>query len=116
MRFLPVQLIALSVLAAVQAALASMNSPDCDTFLAIKLASGYTVSDSAVFQPGTLNSSGIVNKLKFCRVQGTVDYDQDDMPTSNGPNTLTWNLYLPEPNNYNGRFLAVGKMAQLAAF
>ncbi|CAG8372342.1 unnamed protein product [Penicillium salamii] len=108
MRLACITFSALNVLVAVQANFVSKSSSDCDHFLNVELASGYRVSNSTVFPPGSLNSSGIVNEFTFCRVEGTIHYDQDVTPVDRGPNTLTWNLYLPAPNDYNGRFMAVG--------
>jgi len=99
-----IYLITLTALAAVQATSVSKHLSDCD-----KLSSGYGVFDTTAFSPGTLNSSGVVNTLTLCRVQGTISYDKDDTPVSNGTNSLTWNLYLPILSGYNGRFIAVGK-------
>ncbi|KAJ5375741.1 hypothetical protein N7517_007747 [Penicillium concentricum] len=74
----------------------------------MNLEPGYSLYNTAVFSSGTLNSSGIINELTLCRVQGTISYDTEDLPNLNGSNTLTWQLYLPITFKYNGRFIVVG--------
>ncbi|KAJ5973032.1 uncharacterized protein N7479_002950 [Penicillium vulpinum] len=80
----------------------------CDGLFSMDLDPGYSLSDATVFSSGSLNSSGIINELTLCRVQGTITYDIEDTPVLNSPNTLTWELYLPITSEYNGRFIVVG--------
>ncbi|CAG8089641.1 unnamed protein product [Penicillium olsonii] len=102
-------LIAFNSLAVARASSISQPASDCSSLLNLTLAPGYEVSNAAIFQSETLNASGIVNTVALCRVEGTIHYGHDLAPGDDGPNTLTWNLYLPKPNDYNGRFIAVGK-------
>lgn len=108
MGFARIFLVAVAVLSAVHAGYISQQSPACDDLLSTKLSPGYTVSDAALFSSGSLNSAGIINEFTLCRVRGTVSYDTEDTPILNGPNTLTWELYLPIASGYNDRFIVVG--------
>ena len=64
-----------------------------------------------------LNNSGegsIQNTFGLCQVQGFIKYHANPRTgkiefDANGNDTLTWELLLPDPKNYNGRFLAVGE-------
>ncbi|KAH8694195.1 putative feruloyl esterase B precursor [Talaromyces proteolyticus] len=69
--------------------------------------------------PGSLNLSSntgegsIKNKFQLCQVQGIIKYQANPRNGKvefdvNGNDTITWELFLPDPENYNGRFLAVG--------
>ena len=45
------------------------------------------------------------NKIGLCRVVGAIPYGP------NGANTLNYELWLPNPASYNGRYVSVGKSA-----
>ena len=102
-------LIASTILAAVHAISVSRHSSVCGNFVSTDLGPGYNISEGVTFSPGSLNSSGIINELSLCRVQGTVSYGSNAAPDPNGPHILTWELFLPISSEYNGRFMTVGK-------
>lgn len=108
MGFARICLVAVTVLSAVHARCISQQPSACDGLLSKNLSPGYTVSDAELFSSGSLNSAGITNAFTLCRVRGTVSYDTEDTPILNGPNTLTWELYLPIASGYNDRFIVVG--------
>ncbi|KAJ5812491.1 hypothetical protein N7474_008792 [Penicillium riverlandense] len=108
MGFAHICVIAPTILAAVHAKSVSQHSSVCGSLVSTDLSPGYNVSEGVAFPPGSLNCSGIINELSLCRVQGTVSYGSDAAPDPNGPNTLTWELYLPISSEYNGRFMTVG--------
>lgn len=69
-------------------------------------------------QPGSLNASSgyssVQNTFSLCQVQGIIKYQANSKTGKiesnvNGNDTLTWELFLPNLQSYNGRFLAVGK-------
>ncbi|EKV12365.1 Tannase/feruloyl esterase [Penicillium digitatum] len=108
MGFAGICLAVVTAVSAVHARHVPQQSSACNGLLGTDLSPGHTVSDAAVFPSGSLNSSGIINAFTLCRVRGTVSYDTDDTPILNGPNTLTWELYLPVASDYNHRFIVVG--------
>nr|AQQ72604.1 feruloyl esterase [Talaromyces piceae]ATQ35973.1 feruloyl esterase [Talaromyces piceae] len=55
-----------------------------------------------------LNISSVVNEIPLCWVQGTIKYNANDKLDVSGNNTLTWELFLPSPDTYNGRYLMTG--------
>lgn len=54
---------------------------------------------------GALNITGVSgsNNISFCRVLGTIMYGAEEN------NTLNFEVWLPEPVDYNGRYISVGK-------
>ena len=85
----------------------SSASEQCALFVAHALGTpGYYVynathvSEGAYTVPSGFPSQNVSNKVPFCRVEGTVPYGSND--------TLNFELWLPDVNRYNGRFLAVG--------
>ncbi|KGO73687.1 Tannase/feruloyl esterase [Penicillium italicum] len=108
MGFAHICLVAVTALSAVHARSVSKPSAACHGLLSTDLSPGHTVTDAALFPSGSLNSSGIINSFTLCRVQGTVSYNKKDTPVLKGPNTLTWELYLPITSEYNDRFIVVG--------
>lgn len=68
------------------------------------------ISQAVEVPPDSLNISSIVNEISLCWVQGTIKYSTENGKLdSSGNNTLTWELFLPEPTKYNGRYLMTGK-------
>ena len=61
---------------------------------------GTVLTNSTWIPAGAKNVSGTFNAVAFCEVTGTVSY-----PTNN---YVVFEVWLPEDNVYNGRFLAVG--------
>lgn len=62
---------------------------------------GTALTNSTWIPAGAKNVSGTFNTAAFCEVFGTVSY-----PTNN---YVVFEVWLPEENAYNGRFLAVGE-------
>ncbi|KAG6364232.1 hypothetical protein INS49_005830 [Diaporthe citri] len=58
------------------------------------------LTNSTWIPAGAKNVSGTFNAAAFCEVSGTVSYPAD--------NYVVFEVWLPEENAYNGRFLAVG--------
>ncbi|KAK1982893.1 tannase and feruloyl esterase [Colletotrichum cereale] len=56
--------------------------------------------ESAFVPTNALNVSGTFNSIAFCRVNGSVPYPEN--------NTVFFEVWLPDTDLYNGRFLAVG--------
>ncbi|GJC95900.1 carboxylic ester hydrolase [Colletotrichum higginsianum] len=54
---------------------------------------------TALVPANSLNVSGTFNSVAFCRVNGSVPYPED--------NTVFFEVWLPEADSYNDRFLAV---------
>ncbi|KAL2829675.1 Tannase/feruloyl esterase [Aspergillus cavernicola] len=54
----------------------------------------------------------IQNRIPICHVQGTIKYSEGQTGhaelDASGEATLTWELFLPEHAEYNGRYLGVG--------
>lgn len=61
---------------------------------------GTVLTNSTWIPAGAKNVSGTFNAAAFCEVFGTVSYTSDDF--------VVFEVWLPEENAYNGRFLAVG--------
>lgn len=62
---------------------------------------GSVLTNSTWIPAGAKNVSGTFNAAAFCEVSGTVSYSTDDY--------VVFEVWLPEENAYNGRFLAVGE-------
>lgn len=52
------------------------------------------------------------NNIPICHVQGTLTYANGEnghvQADPNGHATLTWEVFLPEQSEYNGRYLGIG--------
>ncbi|OAG14565.1 tannase and feruloyl esterase [Alternaria alternata] len=86
----------------------ALSSPvDHDSCTSLRHSADYVVSSSRVNVGGTAEISAVAaqnvtetNAASFCRVVGLMPY---------GPNnTLNFEVWLPENENYNGRYLSVG--------
>lgn len=66
---------------------------------------GTVLTNSTWIPAGAKNVSGTFNAAAFCEVSGTVSYP--------GDNYVVFEVWLPEENAYNGRFLAVGEYLPL---
>lgn len=64
------------------------------------LVNGTVLTNSTWIPAGAKNVSGTFNAAAFCEVSGTVSYP--------GDNYVVFEVWLPEEDVYNGRFLAVG--------
>lgn len=60
-----------------------------------------TLTDVVYVRQGSLSQSSLLNEFSFCRLYGKVSYGNND--------TLNFETWLPDPSNYNGRYLAVGR-------
>lgn len=91
------------------------TSLTCSELVNVDLGSGIQVSSAVNVAVGELlvpTYSGIGtlnNSFPLCSVEGIITYDTNDTADINGDNTLTWQFYLPEVADYNGRFMIVGK-------
>lgn len=47
-----------------------------------------------------VNESGVLNSVPFCRLSGSIPYT--------GNNSVLFEVWLPERESYNGRYLSVG--------
>ncbi|KAJ5113826.1 hypothetical protein N7456_002360 [Penicillium angulare] len=96
-----------TTLAAVYARATPRKATGCNSLASAALDEGYKITGTEDFAAGSVNASGVINKFDLCRVQGTLTYGSGDVPSKNGANTLTWEIYLPT-SDYNGRFMVVG--------
>lgn len=86
------------------AAAAGVNThPDCASFATV---AGSSIGDvilinSTAVPANSLNISGEANTAPFCRLFAQVPY-----PTNN---SVLFEIWMPDPEAYNGRFLALGK-------
>lgn len=62
---------------------------------------GTVLTNSTWIPAGAKNVSGTFNAAAFCEVSGTVSYGTND--------SVVFEVWLPDENVYNGRFLAVGQ-------
>lgn len=77
------------------------STQDCISFAQTAPAiQNVTLLNSTLISANNLNLSGTLNSPSFCRVLGQVAYGSND--------TLNFQLWLPDPASYNGRFMAVG--------
>lgn len=53
-------------------------------------------------QAKALNLSGTFNSVPFCRVAGGIPYPEN--------NSVLFEVWLPEEESYNGRYLSIGKL------
>ncbi|CRG85522.1 hypothetical protein PISL3812_02574 [Talaromyces islandicus] len=85
------------------------TKPDCAALTKAGSNSAVEVSQAVEVPPSSLNISSIVNEISLCWVQGTIKYSaESDKLDASGNNTLTWELFLPDPAKYNGRYLMTG--------
>ncbi|KAK1598923.1 tannase and feruloyl esterase [Colletotrichum navitas] len=85
------------------AALGGANSStSCDILPDLIRSSILTLGsvETAFVPTNSLNVSGTFNSVSFCRVNGSVPYPEN--------NTVFFEVWLPDTDVYNGRFLAVG--------
>ncbi|OHW91184.1 tannase and feruloyl esterase [Colletotrichum incanum] len=77
-------------------------STDCNTLpdLIKSLVSNLGTIETAFVPTSSFNVSGTFNSIAFCRVNGSVPYPEK--------NDVFFEVWLPETEVYNGRFLAVG--------
>lgn len=88
-------------------AAALSNPVDHDSCTSLRHSADYVVSSSRVNVGGIADIKAVaaqniteINTATFCRVVGLMPY---------GPNnTLNFEVWLPENENYNGRYLSVG--------
>lgn len=86
------------------------TEPDCAALTKAGTNPAVDVSQAVEVPPFSLNISSIVNEISLCWVQGTIKYSaESDKLDASGNNTLTWELFLPDPAKYNGRYLMTGK-------
>lgn len=86
----------------------------CSSLVNVQLGGGIEVLSAVEFGVGDLvvpsySGGTIDNAYPLCQVSGNITYGADDVAQSHGDNTLTWQLYLPDAEYYNGRFMVVGK-------
>ena len=59
-------------------------------------------------------SKATQNQVPICHVQGTLKYANGEnghvKPDTEGHATLTWEVFLPEQSEYNGRYLGIGML------
>ena len=81
---------------------AEQTQAQCASFAQLNDGSidGTHLSKSEFVLAGALNILGVVNKLPFCRVTGSVTYA--------GNESVGIELWLPTQRDYNGRYMAVG--------
>lgn len=62
-------------------------------------------------------SKATQNEIPICHVQGTLKYANGEnghvQPDTKGHATLTWEIFLPEQSEYNGRYLGIGMLVLL---
>jgi len=83
----------------------SSTSQKCNAFAQSGITgnSSVTLIRSTLIAEKTLNISSSLNTFAFCRVIAKIAYG------SNANDTLNFEVWLPDPEDYNGRFMAVGK-------
>jgi len=83
----------------------SVSSQKCNAFTKSGITgnSSVTLINSTLVAEKSLNISNTFNDFPFCRVIAKIAYGD------NNTDTLNFEVWLPEPEDYNGRFMAVGK-------
>ncbi|KAH8651216.1 putative feruloyl esterase B precursor [Xylariales sp. PMI_506] len=105
---------AISALTTAAYAVSIPRSISCSTLLDTVVSDGIELLTAVDVEAGALSvasySGGtILNSFPLCHLTGSISYGTDGLTTElNGPNTLTWEMYLPTAENYNGRFMVVG--------
>lgn len=60
-----------------------------------------TINNLSLIATGVLSINGVINTASFCRVFASAPYPVN--------NSVKYEIWLPEADGYNGRFLSVGK-------
>lgn len=70
----------------------------------ISVTSASWTSRNELVLSGSSTGAALPNQYAFCRVKGHIEYS--------GNNSLAFELWLPEQDSYNERFLVAGKLKQ----